>query len=321
MLNRLGVGLVNEGVRVVSVVPEGDDERGGMPAMIPQVRTPMPAPLLLRRRATDALVDAIGRHDVDTLVAFGAAAASVSARVASRLDADLLVEVVSIADAQRLRRNASVDAYLAATPSIERAIIERLGPGRATHVPIAAAGSAPPEAPETETCLAIGVLDAAVNPAATRAFLAALAAVDGDGAARVFLELRGRGQHRAWRAVRDCGLLDRVTCIRDASPLRSLVIDCDLIVLPGTRHGVRSILLEAMQHRRAVLAAAIEGLDMLVGGETSMLVEDDWEAPLDRLLGDAGLRSRLGNAASSLVCSQYGSATQVQALAALLERL
>ncbi len=75
-----------------------------------------------------------------------------------------------------------------------------------------------------------------------------------------------------------------------------------VVVCPSLREGYGVACAEAMAHGRPVVASAVGGLrDLVVGGETGLLVPPGdpaaLRAALERLLGDAELRSRLGAAA------------------------
>jgi glycosyltransferase involved in cell wall biosynthesis len=75
-----------------------------------------------------------------------------------------------------------------------------------------------------------------------------------------------------------------------------------VVVCPSRREGFGVVCLEAMAQGRPVVASAVGGLlDLVVDGETGILVEPGdvaaLRAALERLLGDAELRARMGAAA------------------------
>jgi glycosyltransferase involved in cell wall biosynthesis len=74
-----------------------------------------------------------------------------------------------------------------------------------------------------------------------------------------------------------------------------------VVVCPSRREGFGVVCAEAMAHGRPVVACAVGGLlDLVVDGETGLLVPTRdplaLRAALERLLGDAELRRRLGEA-------------------------
>jgi glycosyltransferase involved in cell wall biosynthesis len=87
-----------------------------------------------------------------------------------------------------------------------------------------------------------------------------------------------------------------------------------VVACPSHREGFGVVCAEAMAHGRPVVASDVGGLrDLVVDGETGLLVPprdvSALRAALDRLLGDASLRRRLGGAARERVrdyCSWEG---------------
>lgn len=108
------------------------------------------------------------------------------------------------------------------------------------------------------------------------------------------LVVAGDGPLRA-RVPGALGLVahDRLTGLYE----RAAVVAC-----PSLREGYGVVCAEAMAHGRPVVASAVGGLlDLVVDGETGLLVPPGdvgaLRIALERLLGDAELRSRLGAAA------------------------
>jgi glycosyltransferase involved in cell wall biosynthesis len=86
---------------------------------------------------------------------------------------------------------------------------------------------------------------------------------------------------------------------------RAAVVAC-----PSRREGFGVACLEAMAAGRPVVASAVGGLrDLVVDGETGLLVPPGdvpaLRAALERLLGDAELRARLGRAARERVLAEF----------------
>ena len=83
-----------------------------------------------------------------------------------------------------------------------------------------------------------------------------------------------------------------------------------VVVCPSRREGYGVVARQAMAHGRPVVATAVGGLgEAVVDGETGLLVpagdSPALRAALERLLGDAELRTRLGAAGREQVRKRY----------------
>jgi glycosyltransferase involved in cell wall biosynthesis len=105
-------------------------------------------------------------------------------------------------------------------------------------------------------------------------------------------------------AAGDGPLRDRVPQALGFVPpgeLSRLYARAAVVACPSHREGFGVACLEAMAHARPVVASAVGGLlDLVVNGETGIIVEPGnvqaLRAGLDRLLADAELRRRMGEA-------------------------
>jgi glycosyltransferase involved in cell wall biosynthesis len=111
----------------------------------------------------------------------------------------------------------------------------------------------------------------------------------------------------------DGPLRDRVPGARGLVPhdeLGPLYERAAVVAVPSHREGFGVACLEAMAYGRPVAASAVGGLlDLVVDGETGLLVPPRdvpaLRAALERLLGDAELRRRLGEAARERVRERF----------------
>jgi glycosyltransferase involved in cell wall biosynthesis len=112
----------------------------------------------------------------------------------------------------------------------------------------------------------------------------------------------------------DGPLRDRVPQARGFVPRHELgpfFERASVVAVPSHREGFGVACLEAMAHGRPVVASAVGGLlDLVVDGETGLFVPPR-DVPalrmaLERLLGDAELRERLGAAARARVREHFG---------------
>ena len=112
----------------------------------------------------------------------------------------------------------------------------------------------------------------------------------------------------------DGPLRDRVPQARGFVPRHDLgpfFERASVVAVPSHREGFGVACLEAMAYGRPVVASAVGGLlDLVVDGETGLFVPPRdvpaLRAALERLLGDAELRERLGAAARARVREHFG---------------
>ena len=320
MLNRLSVGLMDNGTQVIQIVPTHSTDLTPYEQSISLARrfhAPMPVSMLLRKARRDEVFETLEKANTTIIAAFGKQAVQLALDVAPVLNISVLAEVVSMKDASKTKTSSPIWRWFAATPSIERTIASRVGQERTALVPLGVAvhetanNSKYTAASSKEFCLTI--LEAASDPKATRAILGSL---QNEQNIHVFMELKGRHQHRIWRTVQNLEMLDRVTCLRDVGELRSLISQTNLIILPSEKMPVRTVFLEAMRCGVPVISPEIAGFDMLVDEETALIAKGDWQDPLHRMLNNPDLATRIGSAGSELISKHYGSATQIEAFEA-----
>ena len=317
MLNRLAVGLMNDGEQVTRVIPPYNNN---IPAdyeqsvsIIPRIHTQFSFPFLQRKELLENLCSELKKQKTTSIVCFGVDVTKLGLAIATLLDVPLYQEVISMREARRVKRNSPVTRWFAATPSLEQAIIERVGEDRAAFVPLGVT-TMPKNKPfsDSPTKCAV-ILNGGDEPKSTEKILEALKA---HPEIHIFLELDGKKDHKVWSVVEEENMLNRTTCLQNVASLRSLIIQSDLVILPSSHMPLRTVLLEAMASGVPVLAKKIEGFDMLVEGETALIVKGSWNEPLKTILQDDDLSSRLGSAATTLVATNYGSAAQIAALQA-----
>lgn len=317
MLNRLAVGLMNDGVQVTRVIPpfskDTPPEYERSVSIIPIIHTQFPVPYLQRKVLHEKLCASLKKQKTTSIVCFGKDAGRIGSSIAPLLDIPLYQEIITMREAKRVNKNAPVTRWLGATPSLERAMIERVGEDRAAFMPLGV-GRIPiqEERADSQTACVV-LLNASDEPKST---INALQAIVAHPDLHVFLELDGKKDHKIWSAVAEANLLDRTTCLQNVASLRSLIVETDVVLLPSSTMPMRTVLLEAMESGVPVLATKIDGFDMLIDGETALFASDSWDKSLHTILRDHDLRDRLREAATTLVATNYGSAAQIAALQA-----
>ena len=122
------------------------------------------------------------------------------------------------------------------------------------------------------------------------------------------------------RLVADKGLGDSVVFAGVRTDMPDVYRAADVVLLPST-HGenLPTVLIEASATARPIAASRIGGIpDIVPDNRTGLLFESGSEAGLAdavcRLLGDAGLRQRLGSAARERAADEFSAAAWVTRL-------
>lgn len=144
----------------------------------------------------------------------------------------------------------------------------------------------------------------------------------------VGLVVAGEGKERAAleALVAELGLRDRVRLAGYLGDPRPLYEAMDVFALSSLREGLPNVLLEALSLEVPAAATRIAGVPRLLrDGDNGLLIEpgsvEELAAALGRLLRDAGLRRRLGQAGRSTVARDYSFAARMGKLADLYDSL
>jgi glycosyltransferase involved in cell wall biosynthesis len=110
--------------------------------------------------------------------------------------------------------------------------------------------------------------------------------------------------------VHGAGLQHRVIFTGWVDDIYTEMRDLDVVAIPSRRDAAPLVAYEAMALGRAIVATRCPGLDEQFEDERSGLYvpRNDVDAlarALDRVLGDAELRGRLGRAARETVCARF----------------
>lgn len=149
------------------------------------------------------------------------------------------------------------------------------------------------------------------------------------------LRLVGEGPEwpRLQRLVHELRLGDRVVFLGplSESEVRAEYERADIFVLPcrklanGDQDGLPNVILEAMAHGLPVASTRLDGIaEAIVDGESGLLADQDDPAGLaqhlERLIEDAELRRRIGDAGRTRVAERFeGSANLPRVIDALVE--
>jgi glycosyltransferase involved in cell wall biosynthesis len=317
MLNRIVVGLLDNGNQIIRIVSETEEQPFYEKAvsLAHKIEAPMPISMLLRNERKQAVVEKLQKANTNAIVAFGKDAMQLATDVHNELSIPILREVLSMKEARRIKKNQPVWRWLAPTPSIEEVISNRVGQERVAFVPMGVTlgqrGDEDVEANVLGQCAI--VLDAGGDKKQTKAVLEALRNFP---TMHVFLELRGNNDHKMWKEVQQLAMQDRVTCLSNVDELRQVIPDADVLVLPNANMPLRTVLLEAMAHGVPIACVDIPGFDMLIDEETALFANGAWENIFALLLDDTTIASRLAANSSDIISQKHSSSVQIAAFEA-----
>ncbi|UCD74578.1 MAG: hypothetical protein JSV91_12410 [Phycisphaerales bacterium] len=335
MLNRLSIGLIDEGVQITRMLPEelpsqqvyeGEQRM----ALATRLEYPVRVPPWMRRRRAQRLAEAMEKSLPDVIYAVGERTWPVALELSDLLRRPVAIDVWKAKQVRRVpagRSGHSVAAYLCPTAPIAASLRDRVGHDLVSMVPM---GVAAPRDARTimagpEESITLAIIGSGQDLPAYRAMLGGLSRVLRDlPQAQAFLELRGPHEHEIWRLAQRLELLAQVSTITDAASHRPALLCCDVLVVPEREGEMRSLLLEAMAGAMAVAAAADPALDFLVHDQTAGLVEGDtaeaWREGLDRVLNRPDFARQLGAAARDHVLEHQRSSEQVSRLVDTFEK-
>lgn len=124
----------------------------------------------------------------------------------------------------------------------------------------------------------------------------------------------------------ELGLVDRVIFAGYQQDVAPFYDAADLIVLPSLSEGLPNVALEALLHRRPIVATRVGGTpEVVIDGETGILVlpadPDALAQAIGRVLDDPELRERFADNGSRLVREEYSPQAKVERLAAVYDNV
>ena len=336
MLKRLSVGLMGDGFRITRIVPNEiasehvylSEQRV---ALAERLEVQMQVFPWLRSDRIEQIAGSMTRHPPDVVFAIGQNAWKLGLDLARHLDCPLLLEVCSPRQARKVptgKRAEVISAYVTPTEAMAGVLRQYVDPDLVSVLPY---GVAVPDRPRLILDPKREIITAAIvgggrDIAAYRALLVGLSGLMGElPNLQLFLELRGPCQHEIWRYARKLKLLGSISTLTEASPHRSLLTQCDALLLPERYGELDTLTLEAMGCSMAILASQDPMLEMLEHDQTALLAEEDnpdeWGQLLRRALLHPEPTRKIGMRAREYVLNNNLSSTQVANLADLLERV
>jgi glycosyltransferase involved in cell wall biosynthesis len=334
MLERLEVGLADEGVRVIHAIPDSlrDQPPGGVYSRVITYSSNLPRfmrGLVAGRlgRELEQLDDEEGTGELDLIHVFGGASWDIARELAIDMDALLVLEVWRsglIERALTMGRVAGKPPLLMAPdPAIEQRLV-----GSESTVRLALWGvhaTDPPRRilPEDRASSVMLVGTGRDAPAFAAALEGLAIAARTHPNMLIFCDALAARRAGLWTLARKLDILDRFSLIAEIESRRDLLIHGDILVQPDAHGEQRSTLLEAMAAGLIVVAQEDPMSTILQDGVTARLIKAGsaaaWALALGSVLDDVTGARALGQRAHDYVRSNRRASDQVRAVLAAYE--
>ncbi len=335
-LHHLVVGMIDEGLQVMQVLPHGRVE-GEVSAFGGRMGWTETRSTWLRRRRIGALKEAMADAEVDLLHALDGRLWWPAVDLARALDVAVVLTAnaaVDVALAPRVLKavNPARCVMVAASEPLETALrestegrVQVIGVPPGVHPGAVLPAEDPPMEEQSEGLCVVVSGDGRVDPE-FEAFLKGAAAVVAEHPqVQVFVDGMAAGQHEVWRAASRLGLLSNLSLVPRRLGHRELLLRSDLLVLPQPLGRTRSLKLAAMSAGVPLIARADPWLDSLQDGETAWLIDtarpEAWADALRRGLTARDEARALARKAQAWVHRERLASTQVDTLINLYRHL
>lgn len=335
LLSRLEVGLVDEGVRTIRLVPasasQPHDDAG--PIFAPRMTYEDHSVWYFRRKRAARIADAVA-HALDAppeacleiVHCFGQGAWSFghdfSRRVGARLVLDVWRPDLARSAGRLLRRAAARDSTSLFVPgqAVRRAVRKEAPDAAVVTTPWGVhPGEIPHSTIDPTTPIGVVLLAGGRQRVAIGNALRALAkAAKEQPGLLVFMDAGVAAEVGAWRICRETKTLDRLSLIEDLEHRREPALRADVLIQPEAIGEHRSFTLEAMASGMLVVARADPFVEYLVDGKTAKLVQSDtqdaWHAAISGLLNDPDAAHELSESARLYIRANRTASAYVEAV-------
>lgn len=338
LLERVRIGLADEGLRVGAAIPEAVGERAEDLLAGPVVLYPGVTPLIGAGLRASRLLDqatALLGGPPDAVHAFGGHVWPLADLLSRRAGCPLVLEVWRRGLVNRLRAQRSALArgrelvLLAPWVSIERELRRDLDGQRVRLTPWgvhpdrdAAARRA---AEQTEVVSVVLAGSARSSRRVAAAFKACLALMRAGEPVHVLADDVAAGAAQLWKLARDAGAEDRLSVVPELEGDRRMALRSDVLAYAGQPGECRTLLLDAMASRMAVVAGDDERNDGLSDGVSALIVEGGdkaaWEVALGEVVRRRERREELGASAAAWVREKFPASVHVSSLIDVYESL
>ncbi|MEX2672371.1 MAG: glycosyltransferase family 4 protein [Phycisphaeraceae bacterium] len=334
-LRRLVVGLVDDQVRVVRVVPEdiGVAQDDALAITSTELHYRWSPWRWIRDWALRQLRENLREAEVDVLHVLDGSLCAAGMQLGQQLNIPVICSVWSQQEIDQLPMPPADVTLAIAAPT--RALTERCrrrlsGSGAVVeYIPAGVYRStseqSPPLADPSQTLSCVVAGDGRLD-AMYAGLLEAMAEVRDQLAHAVyFLHSVSSDQHRLWQMAERLKLLDQVSLVPHEPGSRQLLVQADVVIQPQPLGQVRTLVLEAMAAGRPVIATLDPMLDYLIDQRTAKLLQeptaDDWTSVLKALVEQPAAFVELGQTAREYVGQHHSAGRYVEHTLTLYRRL
>ncbi len=332
MFRQLVVGLIDEQVRVVQVVP--DNLALSETNSFGQILTWREStwPFVLRRRIME-LAEPLEKLKVDLIHVLDRELWPAAIRLAQRLEKPAVLSVWSVEDLDHVNQIAKLNqaaqtAVIAPSGPMAQAIIEHLDADMAVEVVPRGIQLGEllerPSLDDQPLCVAVsgnGSPDEDYD-----ALLSALRDIADDyPQSQYFLDGQGTNQHDLWQMIKRYELQPNVNLVPPKLEHSEILMGTHMLLQPQALGRCRSLSLQAMAHGLAVLAQADPWMDHLIDDKTAWLVHgpdpSQWQNLIRRVIEQPERSDQLGQRARRWVGEHRLASGQIAATLDLYQRM
>ncbi len=333
LFRQLVVGLMDEQVRVTQVVPDqlAPEESNVFGQVVTWRDSPWP---WRRRLRLLRLADELDRLDVDLIHAMDGRLWQAAMRLASRLEAPVVLQAASVLDISEVgrvmrRHDPRCRAgFVAATEPLREAIVRQVGeafPVWTIPLGVYVAQQRPSQSTDTRILCAVVSGTGEPDEDYEALFAAMRELIDDHPHLQFFLDGQRGEQHGLWQMAKRMRLLENVSLVPRRLGHRELLIKADVLIQPQATGRARTLTLQAMAAGLPVLAKADPWIDDLVDGTTAWLASSadagTWAKLLRRVIEAPKDTWELGERARAWVAQRHQPSAQVRATVDLYRQM
>lgn len=329
---QLAVGLLDEQVQIVAVVPHHlpEQEPGAFVKRVTWTEARWP---IINRRRLVRLADRLGEMNIQLLHALDGRVWTAVLRLSEVMDLPAVLSASAWFDVElgerlgaKIRDRRAI--VTAATRPLADALCEKLPPEVEVELvrPGVHRGATDEnERLKTEAMCAIISGNGRLDGRYESLLRGLVDVIRQRPDTQLFFDGQGADQHAIWRCARKLGLLANVSLVPRRLGHREMLLRSDALVHPQPLGRARGLTLRAMAHGVPVIAHEDPWLDYLDDGHTAWVVRDPdpatWTARFRRLMEDPESARDLAHAEREWVVANRPTSTQIERTLDIYRRL